>query len=258
MAVPLGRRARLPRAQRVRQDDDDPDAARARSAPTPAPPRCSAQTVPERLPHVIDRVGAIVESPKFFPAFTGRQNLRLLAERDRQPPPARRRGARGDAPRRPGPRPVRRLLARHEAAPRHRGDAAQGPRPAHLRRAHQRARPRRHPRGARHDEDARRTGQDGARQLAHPRRGRAGRRHRVDHRARRRCSPRGRVSDILGGAAPPRRCGSASPPRSAPPSVLEADGFTVTRDGEHLARRRRRPGQPSPAPSPATASTSAS
>ena len=36
--------------------------------------------VPKELPQVIDRVGAIVESPKFFPAFTGRQNLRLLAD----------------------------------------------------------------------------------------------------------------------------------------------------------------------------------
>ena len=37
------------------------------------------EQVPGRLPHVIDRVGAIVESPKFFPAFTARQNLSLLA-----------------------------------------------------------------------------------------------------------------------------------------------------------------------------------
>jgi ABC-2 type transport system ATP-binding protein len=36
--------------------------------------------IPDELPQVIDRVGAIVESPKFFPAFTGRQNLRLLAD----------------------------------------------------------------------------------------------------------------------------------------------------------------------------------
>jgi ABC-2 type transport system ATP-binding protein len=36
--------------------------------------------VPDELPRVIDRVGAIVESPKFFPAFTARQNLRLLAD----------------------------------------------------------------------------------------------------------------------------------------------------------------------------------
>jgi len=37
------------------------------------------EAVPKRLPHVIDRVGAVVESPKFFPAFTARQNLVLLA-----------------------------------------------------------------------------------------------------------------------------------------------------------------------------------
>ncbi|HET8988216.1 MAG TPA: ABC transporter ATP-binding protein [Humibacillus sp.] len=37
------------------------------------------EEVPRRLPHVIDRVGAIVESPKFFPTFTARQNLALLA-----------------------------------------------------------------------------------------------------------------------------------------------------------------------------------
>src|SRR6478736_4390123 len=37
------------------------------------------EVVPRRLPHVIDRVGAIVESPKFFPAFTAHQNLVLLA-----------------------------------------------------------------------------------------------------------------------------------------------------------------------------------
>ena len=35
--------------------------------------------VPGRLPAVIDRVGAVVESPKFAPHFTGRQNLTLLA-----------------------------------------------------------------------------------------------------------------------------------------------------------------------------------
>lgn len=36
--------------------------------------------VPERLPEVVGRIGAIVESPKFFPAFSGRKNLQLLAE----------------------------------------------------------------------------------------------------------------------------------------------------------------------------------
>ncbi|EON23464.1 MULTISPECIES: ABC transporter ATP-binding protein [Nocardioides] len=35
--------------------------------------------VPQRLPEVIGRVGAVVESPKFSPTFSARQNLRLLA-----------------------------------------------------------------------------------------------------------------------------------------------------------------------------------
>jgi ABC-2 type transport system ATP-binding protein len=35
--------------------------------------------VPQRLTDVIDRVGAVVESPKFSPTFSARQNLRLLA-----------------------------------------------------------------------------------------------------------------------------------------------------------------------------------
>ncbi|GAB3751207.1 ABC transporter ATP-binding protein [Yimella radicis] len=38
------------------------------------------RSVPDHLPEVISRVGAIVESPKFFPAFSGRQNLSLLAD----------------------------------------------------------------------------------------------------------------------------------------------------------------------------------
>ena len=38
------------------------------------------QEVPEHLPDVVGRVGAIVESPKFFPSFSGRKNLQLLAE----------------------------------------------------------------------------------------------------------------------------------------------------------------------------------
>jgi ABC-2 type transport system ATP-binding protein len=38
------------------------------------------QVVPQHLPDVVGRVGAIVESPKFFPSFTGRKNLELLAD----------------------------------------------------------------------------------------------------------------------------------------------------------------------------------
>ncbi len=36
--------------------------------------------VPHALPEVIGRIGAIVEQPRFFPAFSGRQNLTLLAQ----------------------------------------------------------------------------------------------------------------------------------------------------------------------------------
>lgn len=43
--------------------------------------------VPEALPEVVSRVGAIVESPKFFPAFSGRRNLALLADAIGTPPP---------------------------------------------------------------------------------------------------------------------------------------------------------------------------
>jgi ABC-2 type transport system ATP-binding protein len=35
--------------------------------------------VPDALPSVIDRVGALVEQPSFFPGFSGKQNLDLLA-----------------------------------------------------------------------------------------------------------------------------------------------------------------------------------
>lgn len=37
------------------------------------------RAVPAALPEVVARVGAIIESPKFFPAFSGRRNLELLA-----------------------------------------------------------------------------------------------------------------------------------------------------------------------------------
>lgn len=42
--------------------------------------RLLGQPVPAQLPQVIGRVGALVETPLFFPNFTGRRNLRLLAD----------------------------------------------------------------------------------------------------------------------------------------------------------------------------------
>ncbi len=44
--------------------------------------------VPLHLDRVIDRIGAIVEQPKFFPNFSGRKNLTLLATRHRVDPAA--------------------------------------------------------------------------------------------------------------------------------------------------------------------------
>ena len=41
--------------------------------------RLFGEPVPQRLPHVMPRVGAVVESPKFSPTLTGRRNLELLA-----------------------------------------------------------------------------------------------------------------------------------------------------------------------------------
>ena len=41
--------------------------------------RLFGETVPARLPAVMDRVGAVVEEPKFVPTFSGRKNLQLLA-----------------------------------------------------------------------------------------------------------------------------------------------------------------------------------
>jgi ABC-type multidrug transport system ATPase subunit len=37
------------------------------------------EQVPKALPNVIDRIGAIVEQPRFFPPFSGRRNLEILA-----------------------------------------------------------------------------------------------------------------------------------------------------------------------------------
>jgi ABC-2 type transport system ATP-binding protein len=48
--------------------------------PTRGTMRLFGQLVPQHLPGVIGRVGAVVESPKFSPNFTGRRNLRLLAD----------------------------------------------------------------------------------------------------------------------------------------------------------------------------------
>ncbi len=47
--------------------------------------RLLGEPVPARLPDVIGGVGALVETPLFFPNFSGRRNLRLLAQTDGVP-----------------------------------------------------------------------------------------------------------------------------------------------------------------------------
>ncbi|HET6561449.1 MAG TPA: ABC transporter ATP-binding protein [Marmoricola sp.] len=41
--------------------------------------RLFGEPVPRRLPQLMDRIGAVVEQPKFLPTLTGRRNLTLLA-----------------------------------------------------------------------------------------------------------------------------------------------------------------------------------
>jgi ABC-2 type transport system ATP-binding protein len=50
------------------------------ATPTKGEMALFGQEVPKHLPQVIDRIGAVVEMPKFLPNFTGRQNLRILAD----------------------------------------------------------------------------------------------------------------------------------------------------------------------------------
>ncbi len=47
--------------------------------PTRGEMRLFGETVPRGLPRVMDRIGAVVEQPKFSPTFSGRKNLTLLA-----------------------------------------------------------------------------------------------------------------------------------------------------------------------------------
>ncbi|MGI8887702.1 MAG: ABC transporter ATP-binding protein, partial [Nocardioidaceae bacterium] len=48
--------------------------------PTHGSMRLFGEVVPQHLPKVMDRVGAIVENPKFFGSFTARKSLNLLAD----------------------------------------------------------------------------------------------------------------------------------------------------------------------------------
>jgi ABC-2 type transport system ATP-binding protein len=49
------------------------------ASPSAGQMRLFGEPVPQRLTRLMDRVGAVVEQPKFLPSFTGRRNLALLA-----------------------------------------------------------------------------------------------------------------------------------------------------------------------------------
>ena len=95
--------------------------------PTKGEMRLFGLQVPAQLPQVIDRVGAIVEEPRFTPTFSGRKNLTLLARSIGVPRITVDEVLAAGRAHRPGQGAVRRLLARHEAAARHRRCAAQEP-----------------------------------------------------------------------------------------------------------------------------------
>ena len=182
-----GRRLRIPRPERGREDDVAADAARADPAR-----RGHRQAVRARPPH---RGGA-------RPGRRGglRRGAALLPVPDRPPQPragggarrrrrrlAHRRGARHRRAGRARQGPRGRLLARHAPAARHRRRAAARPEAAAARRADHRPGPGRHARHARAGAAARRPGHHRAALLAPHGRGRGPVRPRRDrpHRPRR-------------------------------------------------------------------------
>ena len=146
-------------------------------------------------------------------------NLRRLdaADRTADPRTAEARDRRRAGPGRParrGRQAVPRLLARHAAAPGHRGRPADAARPADPRRADERPRPAGHPGGARAHRRAGRRGRDGA--ALHP----PALRGRADLHARRGDAPR--QAGRPGAAGPAARAGGAAGPGATPTSRPDA------------------------------------
>ena len=71
--------------------------------PTKGEMRLFGVPVPDRLPEVINRVGAVVEQPRFVPNFSARKNLTLLGGIDRRAPHDGRRRPRPGGAHRPRP-----------------------------------------------------------------------------------------------------------------------------------------------------------
>ena len=78
LEVLAGRRVRLPRPERVGQDDHHPHAPRARRRPHRAASSCWDGRCPDAAHAVLEQVGALVEGPGFYPTMSGRRNLALF------------------------------------------------------------------------------------------------------------------------------------------------------------------------------------
>ena len=118
--APPRRRGRLHRSQRRGQDDHHGHAARARPTDERHGARCSAS--PSAAPSAyLGRVGALVEGPALWPALTGdREPPRPRPPRRSRPAAASPRCSSSSGSTDRARRPVRRVLARDEAASRHR------------------------------------------------------------------------------------------------------------------------------------------
>ena len=141
----------------------------------------------------LHRVGALIEGPAFHPAVSGIDNLGRspsLAAAGTEPRRPHRRADRHRRPDRPRPGPLRRLLARDEAAARHRRRVARPPRPRDPRRAHERSRPDGHAGHPQPDQADLGQRADGDRLLAPAERARTGLRLADRPRSRRRRPPR--------------------------------------------------------------------
>ena len=95
---PRGRRLRLPRRQRLGQDDDGADAARAWCWPPPGRIEVLGEPMPRAARRVLPQVGALVEGPAAYPHLSGRRNLALFDAMGPGRRPAR--PARAGSPRR--------------------------------------------------------------------------------------------------------------------------------------------------------------
>ncbi len=179
--------------------------------------------VPQALPDVAARVGAIVEAPAFFGNFSGRRTLSAAGPGRRRPPHAGRRRPRAGRAARAGRRPGQVLLPRHAPAPRRRVGPAQGARTADPRRAGQRSGPGRHPRDARPAAGAGLRRYDGDHLQPHPGRDRADLRFGDDH---------------LAGQTGRRRTRSPTCWRRTRPAASTACGSTITAGGRRSSPSR--------------------